>query len=171
MRLFILMLSLTFSLSVLSQQKIVFTNAESEKSVTVKQNNLLKLSFNGYLGKQQTAEGKVTGITDSSITLNPRKKKLQRLYGDQTVLLKDITGFKRYSNFRPTGEIIYGILSVGAAGTVTAVIASANVPTALSFLTTAATSTLTLAVRNVFLPNKIKNHFDKGWTMQLLPDN
>lgn len=158
-------------LSAQSQQKIVFTHAESGKTVTVKQSNLLKLSFNGYLGKQQAAEGKVTGITDSSITLNPRKKRLQRLYGEQTVLLKDITGFKRYSNFRPAGEIIYGIVSVGAAGTVTAIIASANVSTALSFLTTAATSTVTLALKNVFLPTKIKNLFNKGWTMQLLPDN
>jgi hypothetical protein len=171
MRLIILMLILTFSLSVQSQQKIVFTNTETGKTVTVKPNNLLKLSFNGYLQQQQTAEGKVSAITDSSVTLSPRKKIFQKLRGAQTVMLKDITGFKRYSNFRPAGEIIYGILSVGAAGTVTAVIASADVSTALSFLTTAATSTLTLAVRNVFLPTKIKNHLDKGWTMQLLPDN
>jgi hypothetical protein len=171
MRLIILILSLTCSLSARSQQKIVFTNAESGKSVTVKQSNLLKLSFTGYLEQQQTAEGKVSAITDSSVTLSPRKKIFQKLRGAQTVMLKDVTGFKRYSNFRPAGEIIYGILSVGAAGTVTAVIASANVPTALSFLTTAATSTLTLAVKNVFLPTKVKNHLNEGWTMQLLPDN
>jgi hypothetical protein len=171
MRLLIVILIITFNVTVEAQQKIVFTKTETGKTVTVKPNNLLKLSFTGYLKQQQTAEGKVSAITDSSVTLSPRKKIFQKLRGAQTVMLKDVTGFKRYSNFRPAGEIIYGILSVGAAGTVTAVIASANVPTALSFITTAATSTLTLAVRNVFLPNKIKNHLDKGWTIQLLPDN
>jgi hypothetical protein len=155
MRLIIVILIITYSVTVEAQQKIVFTKTETGKTVTVKLNNLLKLSFIGYLKQQQTAEGKVSAITDSSVTLSPRKKIFQKLKGAQTVMLKDVTGFKRYSNFRPAGEIIYGILSVGATGTVTAVIASANVPTALSFLTTAATSTLTLAVRNVFLPNKI----------------
>jgi hypothetical protein len=168
MKPFLLVVSVLFYLSLHAQQKIVFTKADSSKTITVKQKDLVRLVFNGYMNQPQMAEGIATEITDSSITLSPRKKMFQKLKAKQTILLRDITGFKRYSKFRPAGEIIYGIMSIGAAGTVTAIIASADVSTAVGFLATAATSTLTLAIKNVFLPVKVKNYLNEGWTMQLL---
>lgn len=164
--LFILFISLT--LSIQAQQKLVFTNADSSKTITIKQKDLVRLAFNGYMNQPQMAEGIATEITDSSITLSPRKKMFQKVKAKQTILLRDITGFKRYSKFRPAGEIIYGLLSIGAAGTVTAIITNADVSTAVGFLATAATSTVTLAVKNVFLPVKVKNYLNEGWTMKLL---
>jgi hypothetical protein len=167
MKQFLLFLTLIITFQLQAQNKLVFTKSDSSKVFTVKQNDLVKLSYYGYLKQTQQAEGKVTDLTDSSITLTPRKRFLQKTKLVQTILLKDINGFKRYSNFRPAGQIIYGIVGVGITGTVTAIIANANVPTAASFFSAAATQTLTTAIKNVFFPSKIKNFLNKGWTMQL----
>jgi peptidoglycan hydrolase-like protein with peptidoglycan-binding domain len=169
MKSLLLILSVFFCLSLPAQHKLVFTKAGSSKTITVNQKDLVRLSFNGYLNQPQMADGVTTEITDSSITLTPRKKLFQKIRSKQTIILRDITGFKRFSKFRPAGEIIYGIMSVGATATVTAIIAGANIPTAAGFLVTAATSTVTLAVKNVFLPTKIKNYLNKGWGMKILP--
>lgn len=103
------------------------------------------------------------------LPFHPVKNCFKKITGDQTILVKDITGFRRYSKFRPAAEITYGAVAIGIAGTVTAVIAQADLPAALSFVTAAGTSTVTGIVGRVIIGNKVKNKLPNGWSMQLQP--
>ncbi|MBL7703654.1 MAG: hypothetical protein JNM14_15495 [Ferruginibacter sp.] len=152
-----------------AQNKIVFTKADSSSIVTIKQNGLVRLAYNGYLKQPQEAEGIVTAINDSTITLSPRKKLFRKSKPGQTFYIHDITGFRLYSKFRPAGEIIYGIVGVGITGTVTAIIGGVSIPAVLSFLSGGATLAVTTALKNVVLSSKIKNRLNNGWNMQLQP--
>jgi hypothetical protein len=164
-------LCICLSLLLQAQHTLVFKNVDSSKIITIKQKDLAKFSFNGYMNQQQVAEGVVTSLNDSTITLLPRKKLFTKKMPVQTLYIKDITGFKRYSKFRPAGEIIYGVVGVGIAGTVTAIVANAKLPAAASFATAAGTSMVTGGLKNIVLPTKIKNTLSNGWTMQVQNSN
>ncbi len=169
MRFFLLIISIFFASSALAQNKVVFTKADSSSIVTIKQKDLVRLAYTGYLKQPQEAEGIVTAINDSTITLSPRKKLFKKSKTAQTLYIRDITGFRLYSKFRPAGEIIYGIVGVGITGTVTAIIGGVSIPAILSFLSGGATLAVTTALKNLVLSNKIKNNLKDGWAMQLQP--
>jgi hypothetical protein len=169
MRSFLIILSIFLAFTVNAQNKVVFTKADSSNIVTIKQKDLVRLAYNGYLKQPQEAEGIVTAINDSTITLTPRKKLFKKSKPGQTLYLRDITGFRLYSKFRPAGEIIYGIVGVGITGTVTAIIGGVSIPVILSFLSGGATLAVTTALKNVVLSNKIKNNLKDGWAMKLQP--
>ena len=169
MKSIVVILFVFLSLAIQAQNKIVFTKADSSSIVTLKKSDLVRLAYNGYLKQPQEAEGIVTAINDSTITLSPRKKLFKKSKDAQTLYIRDITGFRLYSKFRPAGEIIYGIVGIGITGTVTAIIGGASIPTILSFLSGGATLAVTTALKNIVLSNKIKNKLQNGWTMQLQP--
>jgi hypothetical protein len=169
MKSFLMLLFIYVTFTVNAQQKIVFTNADSSKTVTVKQKDLVRLAYYGYMKQPQEADGIVTALNDSTITLSPRKKFLQKAMPSQTLFIKDITGFRRYSKFRPAGEIIYAFVGIGLAGTATAIVSNANLSTLLSFAAAAGTSIVTSGLKNAFFSSKIKNTLSNGWTMELQP--
>ncbi len=164
-----LLLLVVLSLPANAQKEIVFSLADSSKNITVKTKDFVKLSYNGYMSQPQETEGVVSAITDSSITISPRKKLFSKAKPSQNLMIKDITGFRRYSKFRAPGEIIYGIVSIGITGTITAIISSASVPASLSFLSAAGTQTITTAMKNIFFSSKIKNHLQNGWQLKIQP--
>jgi hypothetical protein len=165
----LMLLFICVTLFVQAQQKIVFTNADSSKTITVKQKDLVRLSYSGYMQQVQQAEGFVTALNDSTITLSPRKRLLQKRMPGQTLFIKDITGFRRYSKFRPAAEIIYAFVGIGIAGTATAIVSKADLSTILGFAAAAGTAVVTTGLRNAFFSSKIKNSLNNGWSMQLLP--
>ncbi len=169
MKPFVILLFICVTITVNAQQKIVFTNADSSKSITVKHKDLVRLAYNGYMQQPQQAEGFVTALNDSTITLSPRKRLLQKRMPDQTLFIKDISGFRRYSKFRPAAEIIYAIVGIGIAGTATAIVSKANLSTILGFAAAAGTAIVTTGLRTAFFSSKIKNSLHNGWAMQLLP--
>jgi hypothetical protein len=168
MKQFFVILFAAICINLNAQQQITFTKAESSKTVIIKEKDLVRLSFKGYMNQQQVMEGYVSSVTDSSITLAPRKKLFQKIMGAQTIMLKDISGFKRFSKFRPAGEIIYGVAGVGLNGTIAAVASNANLTGAAGFAATAGTSIVTGVVKNLFLPKKIKYFLKDGWQMKLV---
>lgn len=155
-------------LTLQAQQQIIFTKSDSS-IITIRQNDLVKLAYNGYMQQPQEAEGIVTAINDSTITLAPRKKLFKKSKAAQTLYVRDITGFRQYSKFRPAGEIIYGIVGVGITGTVTAIIGGVSIPGILSFLSGGAVVAVTAALKNAVLPTQIKHYLKNGWSMRLQP--
>lgn len=83
-----------------AQQKIVFTNTISKKEVTVKQRDIVKLVYQGYLGQIQQVYGKIELVTDSFI----------RFENNWNVRVRDIIGFRKFSRYRdilqPTVQIV-----------------------------------------------------------------
>lgn len=159
---------LCFILTASAQNKIVFYKNDSSKTITVAAKDLLKVAYGGYFKQPQETEGTVSLITDSTVTIAPKKRFLKKRMPSQTVYLKDITGFRKYSKFRPTGEIIYSVVSVGITGAISAIISKANVSPALNFVTAAGTSAVTGVMKNVFFSSKIKNEIGKDWSLRLL---
>jgi hypothetical protein len=166
MKSFFVLLILIIGLSTQAQQ-IAFSKVDSSKTIIVKLKDLVRFSYSGYMQQQQEIEGRVSSLNDSTVTLSPRKKILQRAMPSQTIFIKDITGFRKYSNFRPASEIIYAVAGVGITGTAAALVSNANLSPALSFVSAAATQTLTSGLRNSVLSSKIKNRLNEGWNMQL----
>jgi hypothetical protein len=164
--LFIFVLLIAFTTQ--AQNKIAFTKNDSSKTITIKQKDLARLRFNGYMNQPQEVEGYVSAITDSSISLAPRKKFLQKRPAPQTILINDITGFRQYSKFRPAAEIIYSVLGVGITGAVSAIVSKGSTSTITTILSTAATGAVTTSLKNVIFSHKIKNNLAKGWTTHLL---
>ena len=160
---------LIVSISTHAQYSLVFVKADSSKIITIKQGDLARMGYNGYIGQPQEAEGNVSVITDSSVTLSPRKKFLQKKLASQTILIRDITGFRKFSGFRPAGEIIYAIAGVGITGGVAGIISNASTSTIAILLSTAATAAITTALKNIIFSHKIKNHLGKDWTIHLSP--
>jgi hypothetical protein len=111
MKIFFLSIAICWSILLHAQQKLVFSKTDSSTTVILKLKDLIKLSYNGYMQQQQEFEGMVTIITDSNITIAPRRKFLQSKNTAQTIFLKDITGFRKYSKFKPASEIIYAVIS------------------------------------------------------------
>jgi hypothetical protein len=168
MKSFLVILILFIGLSTQAQQ-IVFSKADSSKTVILKLKDLARFSYSGYMQQQQEIEGRTSSLNDSTVTLTPRKKILQRALPSQTIFIKDITGFRKYSNFRPASEIIYAVAGVGITGTAAALVSNANLSPVLSFVSAAATQTLTSGLRNSVLSSKIKYRLNEGWAMQLQP--
>lgn len=164
--LFILCMFIAFSVQ--AQYKLVFRNADSSKTTTIEQKDLTRLSYNGYMNQPQEAEGVVSALTDSSISLSPHRRFLQKRPIMQTILTRDITGFRLYSKFRPTAEIIYSVAAVGITGAVAGIISSGSSSTVLIILSSAATAAVTTALKNTIFSHRIKNHLTNSWTMQLV---
>jgi hypothetical protein len=78
MKTFFLTIAICWSVLLPAQQKLVFTKTDSSAVVIIKIKDLVKLSYNGYMQQQQESEGRVSDLTDSSITIVPRRKFLQK---------------------------------------------------------------------------------------------
>jgi hypothetical protein len=167
--LFFVLICIAFSTQ--AQYKLVFNNADNSKTIIVKQKDLTRLSYDGYMHQPQEVEGNVSAITDSSISLSPHKKFLQKREPVQTVLIRDISGFRRYSKFRPGTQIIYAVASVGVTGAVSALISDVSTSFIAVLLSSAATGAVTTSMNSVFFNHKIKNYLAKGWSMRLVQDS
>lgn len=170
MKYFLLAGLLASCLFVSAQNKLLFTKSDSSKTIVIQQKDLVRFAYNGYMNQPQTAAGYVSSITDSSISLAPRKKLFQKKQPAQTFLLHDITGFRRYSKFRPAAEIIYAFAGIGLTGTISAIISNSSSSTAMNFLGPVATGIATTALQSLFFSNKIKNERSGGWEMKIVPE-
>ena len=150
-----------------AQNRLIFTNINNNQTISVKPKDLTRLSFKGYRSQIQEIEGVVSSISDTSIHFSAAKRFLKKRQPEQSILIRDITGFRKYSRFRPAGEIIYSVVSVGITGGVSAALGNGNSSTAVTFISAAATQAVTTALKNVVLSKRIKNHLQDGWSMQL----
>jgi hypothetical protein len=169
MKSLLLLFFISTGLLLKAQNQLIFSKLDSSKTIIIKLKDLVRFSYSGYMAQHQEVEGRISAINDSTVTLQPRKRILQRTQPSQTIFIKNITGFRKYSNFRPASEIIYSVAGVGITGTAAAIVNNANLSPALNFVSAAATQTLISGLRNTVLSSKIKNRLNNGWSMQLQP--
>ncbi len=166
MKYLFLAILVTSSIATHAQNQLVFTRLDTTKAIVLQPGDLVRLGFNGYMKQAQEADGKVTAVTDSTVTVAGRKRFLQKPVPAQTILINDITGFRKFSKARPAAEIIYGIVGIGITGTVAGVLSSRTSSKAGIILSTAATAAVTTALKNLLFPRKIKNHVPANWNVQ-----
>jgi hypothetical protein len=171
MKLFISLVLVLFTINLKAQSQLSFSKTDSSKTINIKLKDLVRLSFNGYIMQEQEIEGRVTSLNDSTITLTPRKKILQNAQSAKTIFLKDITGFRKYSNFRPASEIIYSIVGIGIAGSAAAIVSKANLSPIISFASAAGTQILSTGLKNSVISSRVKNRLNNRWVMNLKSSN
>ncbi|MCV9388895.1 hypothetical protein [Reichenbachiella ulvae] len=98
-------IALTFLLvlsgsALMAQKKLVFQNDQLGETIEVKEGDYLKLRYKGYLDQEAEVENYVSEISDIAIHyIQPTKK--EGLMDNRTIMLGDITGFRRMSKMRP----------------------------------------------------------------------
>lgn len=117
-KLIFLLCSILF-LNVSQAQQVVFFNPKINKTIIVKPGAKVFLGYKGYNGNTEFAANTVTAITDSTITLGvdlsfwfPKRKPSASTNNYKTILLKDITHFRKRSF---GGEMIKSTMQIGAA--------------------------------------------------------
>jgi hypothetical protein len=145
--------------TVAAQQKAVFTNNNSGKIVVVKQNDLLKLVYRGYLGQMQEIYGRVDNINDSFI----------RFDNNWTVRISDILGFRRFSKYR---DVLKGavdvVVLVGAIVVVPILIYSTpNLSLVERLGISVGIGTAASLATNWIFSSKIKNIMSAGWVVKV----
>ncbi|PIB34113.1 hypothetical protein BFP72_01060 [Reichenbachiella sp. 5M10] len=108
-RTFFLLLIGLASVEAYGQKHLVFENDALGKKVEVKEGDYLKLRYKGYLNQSAEVERYVLEITDTAIRFQSTGKK-DRYTDDKTILLSDVTGFKRMAKVRP---ILAPLTSIG----------------------------------------------------------
>ena len=161
---YIAFISLCF-LSVLGcfgQKKLVFTDTvHNSKTIIVRENDMVRLLYKGYMGQLQAVYGKVELITDSLI----------RFEDNWTVRTTDIVGFRRFNKYR---ELLQGGTQVVTfVGVMFAVVAVGNNPNLNGWQRTGVTFGVGLgasAINNWLFPSRIKHFVHHGWIIEVLPD-
>lgn len=141
-----------------AQQKLIFSNANSGKVVVVKQHDMVKLAYNGYLGQIQSAYGRVEWITDSVVSFQD---------GWQ-VRINDIIGFRKFIKYRDILQSTTTIVTL-IGGMILVPYVIYNNPgmsdlqrMGVLFGIGAGVS----AINNLLFPDNIKYYMRSGWTVK-----
>ncbi|MBU2912867.1 MULTISPECIES: hypothetical protein [Reichenbachiella] len=97
------------SISGYAQKRLIFQNDQLDESVEIKEGDYVKFRYKGYLNQEAEVESYVLEVTDAAVTFNPGGKKSE-FRDDRTILLSDVTGFRKMYKLRP---ILAPITSLG----------------------------------------------------------
>ncbi len=163
---------LLLSISCIAQQSLLFSNINTKKEVLIQSGDLVKFSYNGYLGQREVKSGVVMDIRDSVVEIISTVSSGRITMGateTRFILVKDITGFRKFHRSRP-----YLITLSSMAITVGSIYLYyvADKWTKLNFgekfgLSLGSGIFSTLVVRG-FFPERIKNRIGAEWEAKVL---
>ncbi len=85
--------------NVAAQQRLVFTLPHANKTVVVKNGDMVRLLYRGYLGQVQDYYGRVENINDSFVGFENNWK----------IRVSDIIGFRKFNKYR---DLLKGVTEV-----------------------------------------------------------
>jgi hypothetical protein len=159
-------------------QQVVFFNPKLNKTITVKPGAKVFLGYIGYNGNTEFAANTVTAITDSTITLGvdlsfwfPKRKPSASTNNYKTILLKDITHFRKRSF---GGEMIKSTMQIGAAvGSVfllSDLYRSTDVSRTGAVLISIGAGALLNLTAKIIFPENAKYRIQDGWIINPKPN-
>lgn len=161
---------LFLSASVFAQNAIKFTNSLTGEEVIIKEGDFAKFSYSGYLNQPEIVEKRIFRITPievhtAQMAFGQIDPKTQR-----SVLLSDITGFRRYFKYRPQLKTSLQLAStVGIILLYPKVIDRDKLARTEDILLSLGVSIgVSLIIEAVF-PKKIKNRMSQGWQYEYVP--
>ena len=83
------------------QKALLFTNKQTGKEVLVKEGDLIKLGYDGYIKQSEKVMGVVTNIQDSIIEVVSPMGTSLLMTNVRFIYAKDITGFRKFHRSRP----------------------------------------------------------------------
>ncbi len=168
-----LLFSLLFTFSLLTgfaQQGILFTNKTRQKEVMVKEGDLVKFSYNGYIGQREIKYGTVLSIQDSVVSLIAPTGKFGG-GGTETrfIYIKDLTGFRRFHKSRPYLMSLANIsVTVGSIFLFYAIDRKTDLTFAEKLGVSIGTGLVSTALVRLAFPERIKNRIGADWELKVL---
>lgn len=142
-----------------AQQKLVFNDTVANKTITVKQADIVKFLYIGYLGQIEQVYGKVELVTDSFV----------RFEHNWIVRVNDIIGFRKFSKYRDILKPTVQILTI--VGVIVAVPTVINQNPQLSGAERLGVSfgigALGTLINRLLFPSRIKNFMLDGWQVKV----
>lgn len=142
-----------------AQQRLVFTLPHANKTVIVKQGDMMRVLYKGYLGQVQDFYGRVENINDSFVAFENNWK----------VRVKDIIGFRRFSKYRDVLKGATEVITLTASIIAVPLILSNN-PQMSFGQRLGATFGIGLAgslVNQLLFPSQIKYYMSAGWQVSV----
>ncbi len=86
-----------------AQKAVLFTNKNTKQEILVKHGDLVKFTYNGYIGQKEVRSGTVMSVEDSIIEISAPATGLSGIGVIDTrfIYIKDITGFRKFHKSRP----------------------------------------------------------------------
>ena len=165
-----ILLSLLLSFPVFAQNALRFTHAATGEEVIIKEGDMAKFSYNGYLNQPEVVENRVYRITPIDVHL------AQMAFGrvvpqtQRSVLLSDISGFRRYFKYR--NQLKTGLQ---LASTVSVILLYPEIVdrdkltrTEDILISLGVSLGVSLIIEALF-PKKIKHRMSHGWQYEYVP--
>ncbi len=159
-------------LSGFSQKGLLFTNVSTHKEVLVREGDQVKFSYNGYLGQREVKAGVVFSIEDSAVGIIAPVAS-GKFSGGATetrfILVKDITGFRRFHRSKPYLMSLSTIsITVGSIFLFYAIDKQTDLTFAEKLGVSLGTGLLTTVLVRAAFPERIKNKVGAEWELKVL---
>ena len=167
---YFILLFLFLPLSLFAQNALRFTNPTTGEEVIIKEGDMAKFSYSGYLNQPEVVENRVFLISPIDVHL------AQMAFGkvvpqtQRTVLLNDITGFRRYFKYRTQLKT-----SLQLASTVSVILLYPEIVdrdkltrTEDILISLGISLGVSLIIEAMF-PKKIKHKMGQGWQYEYVP--
>ena len=165
-----ILLFLLLSFPLFAQNALRFTNATTGEEVVIKEGDMAKFSYSGYLNQPEIVENRVFLISPIDVHL------AQMAFGQvvpqtqRTVLLNDITGFRKFFKYR--NQLKTGLQ---LASTVSIILLYPEIVdrdklsrTEDILISLGVSLGVSLIIEALF-PKKIKHRMSHGWQYEYVP--
>jgi len=167
--------SLLFALSLLpcfAQRGLLFTNKTTQKEILIREGDLVKFSYNGYIGQKEVKSGVVFSIKDSVIGLIAQVASGKINLGlteIRYIYLKDITGFRKFHRSKPYLQAVSSVaITVGSILLFYSIDKHSDLTFAEKLGISVGTGLVTTMIVRAAFPERIRNKLGTDWKMELL---
>ena len=158
--------------SIQAQQGLLFQNNKTEKQVLIKEGDLVKFSYKGYIGQRETKYGVLFSIQDSIIEIiSPTAQGTISLGGTETrlIYIKDITGFRKFHKSRPYLMALSTIsITIGSIYLYYFIDKKTNLNFGEKFGLSLGTGLVTTLIVKSIFPDRIKYKIGEAWSVEVL---
>jgi hypothetical protein len=161
-----------YAMCSMAQQGLLFTHKNSGKEILVREGDLVKFSYQGYIGQREVKTGVVLSIQDSIISLAAPVSNGRTATGateTRFIYIKDITGFRKFHRSRPYLMVLSNItITVGSIFLFYAIDQKTDLTFAEKFGISLGTGLITTGIVRAAFPERIKNKIGEDWEVRVL---
>lgn len=164
------LLFLLLSFSTFAQNAIRFTNSITGEEVIIKEGDMAKFSYSGYLNQPEVVENRIFRISPIDVHL------AQMAFGQvvpqtqRTVLLNDINGFRKFFKYRTQLKTSLQLAStVGVILLYPEIVDRDKLSRTEDILISLGVSIGVSLIIEALFPKKIKHRMNQGWQYEYVP--
>lgn len=174
-------LFLLFTLPCFAQKKLIFKNANTQKTVEFKVGNQASFIYKGYMAQSEFVKETISEITDSTVVLGfsyyqslpksvTKPGKHPKLL-HKVIRIEDITGFRKMGTGRLLAKSAVSIGGIFASYYLLKDIYSSGISTGSSILLSMGVGFGLYGLTEVLFPENIKYYVEDGWKATVVVDH